>query len=368
MDLSPRRLNRATLARQMLLERAPIGAAEGVRRAVALQAQQPASPYLALWNRLAAFDPAELDAAYADRSVVRATLMRIAMHTVTAEDYPAFHHALRRTLRGPRLGDPRFTASGLSAADADALVPRLLEYAASPQAGAELQRRLGEWAGVEHPGVWWAIRTFAPLWHAPAGPPWSFGTKPNFVAAPHAGSIDDTAVPHLIRRYLTGFGPATPGDIAQFGLLPRSVVREALAAMEGELQRPGAGLVDVAGAPLPDEDVPAPPRLLPMWDSVLLAYEDRGRVLPPQHRALVTRRNGDVLPTVLVDGYVAGVWRATERGIEVTAFEPLPAAAWDGLEAEAAALTTFLAGREPLVYARYGHWWDKLPPAETRVL
>lgn len=105
-----------------------------------------------------------------------------------------------------------------------------------------------------------------------------------------------------------------------------------------------------------------------MWDSILLAYADRSRFTPPEYRPLIMRPNGDVLPTVLVDGHVAGVWRAVGAGIEITAFRPLPGAAWDELAAEARALTSFLAGRDPAVYRRYAHWWADLPGAEIRVL
>jgi hypothetical protein len=105
-----------------------------------------------------------------------------------------------------------------------------------------------------------------------------------------------------------------------------------------------------------------------MWDSILFAYFDRSRVIPPDYRRLVIRNNGDALPTLLVDGYVAGVWRPVEGGIEATAFHRLPEDAWTGLAAEATALTAFLAGRDPAVYRRYRHWWDKLPSTEVRVL
>jgi hypothetical protein len=105
-----------------------------------------------------------------------------------------------------------------------------------------------------------------------------------------------------------------------------------------------------------------------MWDSTLLAHHDRGRVIPPDLRRLVTRNNGDVLPTLLVDGYVAGVWRPVEGGIEATAFHDLPGEAWEGLAAEARALGALLADREPNVYSRYGHWWSKLPQAQVRTL
>ncbi|WP_343233815.1 crosslink repair DNA glycosylase YcaQ family protein [Streptomyces sp. CS081A] len=111
------------------------------------------------------------------------------------------------------------------------------------------------------------------------------------------------------------------------------------------------------------------PRLLAMWDSVLLACADRSRIVPPAYRKLVVRVNGDTLPTLLVDGYAAGVWRPVDGGIEATAFHPLSAGAWEGLAAEAAALGGFLAARDPLVYRRYDHWWAKgFPAAETRVL
>jgi Winged helix DNA-binding domain len=150
------------------------------------------------------------------------------------------------------------------------------------------------------------------------------------------------------------------------------VARDALRAPTGELEElkgpDGTELFDVPGAPLPSEDSPAPPRLLPMWDSILLAYSDRGRVVPPDYRRLVARSNGNVLPTLLVDGYVAGVWRPVEGGIEATAFHRLPDEAWTGLTAEARALVAFLADREPTVYRRYAHWWTTLPSAEVRVL
>jgi hypothetical protein len=105
-----------------------------------------------------------------------------------------------------------------------------------------------------------------------------------------------------------------------------------------------------------------------MWDSILLTHADRSRVIPPDYRTLVTRKNGDVLATLLVDGYVAGVWRPVEGGIEATAFHRLPEDVWEGLAEEARMLTTFLANREPAVYRRYGHWWRDLHGAEVRVL
>ena len=382
--LTARQLNRATLARQLLLAREPLDVRAAVRRVLALQAQEPASPYLALWNRVAGFDPARLDTALAGHTVVKATLMRITLHAVDAADHPPLHEAMLRSLRSARLGDARFTGTGLTTADADALVPTLAAFAATPRTVAEcrahLAERVGEPAGT---GAWWALRTVAPLLHAPTGGAWSFGPRPSYVAAATHGLTPpgdpDASRRHLVRRYLAAFGPASVADVAQFTLLSRSVVREALTGGPGgpggaadavERVRGPAGdtLYDVPGAPRPDGDTPAPPRLLGMWDSVLLAYADRSRLIPPGHRPLVIRRNGDVLPTLLVDGLVAGVWRPVRDGIEATAFHPLPEDAWAGLGTEARALRAFLADRDPAVYRRYAHWWDTLPAAEVRVL
>ena len=372
--LTARRLNRATLARQLLLGRERLDVAEAVRRVVALQAQEAASPYLALWNRLDRFDPAGLDAAFADRAVVKATLMRITLHAVHAEDYPAFHAAMVSSLRASRLHDRRYTSTGLSIADADAVLPEVLEFAAQPRTKAEVEELLEARMGEPRPRMWWALRTFAPLLHHPTGGPWSFGPRSSFVAAPVRLPAErrEESLRWLVRRYLEGFGPASVQDVAQFSLLTRPVVRDALQAMAGDLEQlegpDGAALFDVPGAPLPAEDTPAPPRLLPMWDSTLLAYADRSRVIPPDYRRLVARNNGDVLPTLLVDGSVAGVWRPVETGIEATAFHRLPDEAWSGLAAEANALVRFLAGRDPAVYRRYAHWWPRLPSGDVRVL
>jgi hypothetical protein len=370
MALTARQLNRATMGRQLLLRREPLDAIRSVHRVVAVQAQEPASPYLALWNRVAGFDPADLDRAFADGTVVKATLMRIALHAVAATDYPAFHEAMQPSLRASRLYDRRFTATGLTAGDADALVPHLLAYATRPRTNADVEAWLaGRPGGPVDARAWWAIRTFGPFVHAPTGGPWSFGPRPSYVAAREQRRTAEpgTALRNLARRYLEGFGPATVADVARFGMLqPRTRVRDALAALVAEgaaatLEGPeGTEVFDVPDGLLPPGDAPAPPRLMAMWDSILLAYADRSRVIPPDYRRLVTRNNGD--------GCVAGVWRPVAGGIEATAFHRLPDEAWEGLESEARALVAFLADREPAVYRRYAHWWDGLPSAEVRVL
>jgi hypothetical protein len=373
--LTARQLNRASLGRQLLLRRASLDVVKAVHRVVALQAQEPASPYLALWNRLAKFDPVALDRAFAKHSVVKGTLMRITLHAVDATDYPAFHEAMQPSLRAARLNDRRFRGTGLTTADALALLPEVLEFAATPRTNAEGEAWLDERLGVTpKPGVWWAFRQFGPLQHHPTGGPWSFGPRPSYVAAhPHAPSGDtDAAVQWLVRRYLEGFGPASVQDIAQFSTILRPPVRDAVTALGESLVRfqgpDGRELFDVPGGLLPPEDSPPPPRLMAMWDSILLAYADRTRVIPPDYRRLVIRSNGDVLPALLVDGYVAGVWRPVEGGIEATAFHKLSDEAWAGLEAETRGMLTLLAGREPTVYRRYVRWWKGLPGAEVRVL
>jgi hypothetical protein len=380
--ITERELNRATLARQLLLDRAPLSVTDAMRRVVALQAQQPASAYLALWNRMADFNPAELDEAFAGHRVVRAQLMRVTMHAVHAQDHQVFREAMEPTLRASRLGDPRFRASGLTAEDADGLMSGLLDFADQPRTGPECEAWLAGRLGAPMPPLAWRmLRQYAPLWHAPTDGPWLFGSRAYVAARPRPvladPDVSGLALQTLVRRYLEGFGPASIADMAQFAMVQRARVKAAVQALGGSLQQwegpGGTVLYDVPGAPLPAGDTPAPPRLMAMWDSTLMAYTDRSRVTPPGYRKLVRRMNGDVLPTLLVDGYVAGVWRAVQDGIEATAFHALDGFAWEGLAAEARALVPLLADRKPEVYGPYHHWWAKLagaelPDAETRLL
>jgi hypothetical protein len=374
--ISARQLNRATLQRQLLLERESLSAVEAVRRIVALQAQEAASPYIALWNRVRGFDPAELDAAFASHDIVKAQLMRVTLHAVTAEDYPQLHEAMQRTLRGARLNDRRFRSEGLTPDDADALIPEGLEYAAQPRSNAEMEAWLEQRYGGPKPFVWWALRQYGPFVHAVSGPPWSFGPRPAYTRAPELKRPNDPAASwrYLVLRYLEGFGPASVQDVGTFGMLNRPPLHEAFAELEkaGQIVRAGTHgklqLFDLPGRDLPDEETPAPPRLMAMWDSALLAYAERDRIIPPDLRRDVIRSNGDVLPTLLVDGYVAGVWRPTEQGIEATALRPIGKDAWQTLHGEARALRSFLADREPMIYRRYGRWWPMLPAGDVRIL
>ena len=378
MRLTERQLNRTLLRRQLLVQREPIGVVAAVRRLVALQAQQPAAPYVALWNRVVDFDPAELDAAFATHRIVKATLLRITLHAVAAEDRDVFHRAMLRTLRAARLGDSRFTRTGLTSADADASIPDLLTFLAEPRSNIEVDAFFAErFPDLSDSRIWWAVRSYAPLIHAPGPHPWAYGLRPSYLAAPRSPSRAeppdaDAAMAELARRYLAAYGPAKPADLAQFSTFYRAPAKEAFADLDAELVAhtgpDGKPMFDVAGAVVADEDTPVPPRLLGMWDNALLAHTDRGRLIPAEHRTTVIRRNGDVLPMLLVDGYVAGVWRPVQRGIETTAFRRLPAAVWESLAAEASELTAMLADREPLVFGRYGHWWKTVDGAQVKVL
>lgn len=368
MRPSLRQLNRATLARQMLLERQRMPVVDAVRRLLAVQAQEPASPYVALWNRLHDFDPAGLDTAFGSLEVVRAPLLRLTLHAVAADDLPVVRLAMRPALRAAALLDRRFTSSGLSVADADRLADDLVAFAAVPRTREEILAHLGP--GLP-PGVWRALRLIAPLIRAPDEQPWSFERAGRFVARPDDGpDLDpDAATQRLIVRYLRAFGPASPRDFAQFTMLRRAHTRAAWDRVRADLvtmQDPrGTTLFDLPDRPLPDGDVPAPPRLLPMWDAVLLAYADRGRVLPDAVRAHLIRRNGDVLPAVLVDGFAAGAWRHVDGGIEVASFQALDDEVWDGLVREARALSSLLNPRDGGTYGRFGHWWATLPIVQS---
>jgi len=229
----------------------------------------------------------DLDAAFAGHAVVKATLLRMTLHAVCVEDYPTFREAIEPTLRATRLG--RFTATGLTLAAADALVAELLRFADRPRTTAEIVAWLEQRLGAPPKPAWSQLRGYAPMWHAPTGGPWTFGPRPSYRAAGTRPTLDqDTpaeSLQVLVQRYLEGFGPASVADVAQFALVQRCRVKGALRALAGSLEQlegpGGTALFDVPGAPRPAEDTPAPPRLMAMWDSILLAYADRGRVIPP---------------------------------------------------------------------------------------
>ena len=371
-QLSQRALNRATLARQLLLVPAsavdPVAALE---RIGGVQAQEPASPYLALWTRLADFEPAALHRAFVDRQAVKASLMRITLHAVSAADYPPLLATLLPMYRETgalRRGTPRPDNVRQLAAAAAA-------FAATPRRSAELRDYLAGESGtasLETP-VWWWVRRYLPMVHVPEDGPWSFTRRPLITTASAwfgDPSLDDggaVAVEagrlHTVCRYLAAFGPATAADLSAWSGVSAGDFRTAIATLdaEGVLERfsdeAGRTLLDLAEAPRPSEDVAAPARFLPMWDSILLAYRDRTRVISDADRQRVVSRNGDVLPTFLVDGVVSGFWWAERDGsgtrIMLEPFRRLTAGERRAVDAEGERLAAFLGPREPAVYARY---------------
>lgn len=365
--LGPAALNRATLVRQRLIDRRPSEVVEAIEAVGGLQAQEPASPYVALHARLDGFAAEDLDGAIARREAVKATLMRTTLHLVSAADYlrllPALrpmHHGLRR--RGATIDDAIVRRLGRSA----------LEHAATPRSNTELRahvEREARMLGVDLEEAWWWVRLRHDFIHVPTTASWSYGRRPTLSAAaawlpgaPFAGHA--AAVDHLVERYLAAFGPASLADAASWSGLPVATLRPAIERLErdGRLWRgrteTGRSLVDLAAAPRPDGSLPVPPRLLAMWDSVLLAFADRSRVISDEARAIVVAKNGDTLPTFLVDGRVAGLWWAVaEPGgrtrIELEPFGTLRVRDRRALEREAERLSAFVAPHEPAVYGRY---------------
>jgi len=364
-------LTHETMVRQGLSSRRPVGVIDAVRSVLALQAQEPAAPYLALWNRIEGFDPSDLDRALADGAIVKASLFRFTLHAVDANDIPWARAAMQSRVRDAGYRDI-LDDIGLTAQRVDELLERLSTVMAEPHGNTAIEEVLSEL--VPETGdparLWSALRVVGAFRHAPTTGPWSFGLRPAFLPCTVAADDEPAATAELVRRYLMAFGPATIADLSQFTILKRSAIREVVESMSDVVDvvgPDGSQLLDVtSGDPRPDAELTTlPPRLLGMWDSVLLAYEDRSRVIPDEHRPHVIRRNGDLLPTVLVDGVVRGVWRASTDAIEVRALEPLDDATLGDLDDEARDLRRLVAEREPAVFSRFGRWWDRLPDGPT---
>ena len=307
--LSREALNRATLARQHLLHRGRLDVVDAAAAVGGLQAQEPASPYLALWTRLEGFDAAEMTRAFQERRLVKAGLMRATLHAVPAADYLALRPAV----------EPAFSASsrlmrGLRP-DAERLASLRAEIealAATPRPNNELRDRLAELEGVDDPeareALWWWVRRTTPLIQAPSGGPWSFGRRPLMVApeawlgAPFGTEADGLVL--LVRRHLAALGPATVADVAAWSRLAVARLRPAIEGLDagGELwhgrDEHGRELLDLVDAPRPGPDVEAPPRLLPMWDGLVLGHADRTRVISDEDRAQGRRRQRRHVPVV----------------------------------------------------------------------
>lgn len=357
-----RALGRATLARQLLLDRAAVPVVEAVEQVMGLQAQLARPPFVGLWSRVASFRREDLLADLLAHRVVRATMMRGTIHLVSARDYLA--------LRGPM--QPMLSAAMTSILKGRAAaldLPRVLAEARQLLAGSAhtfeaIRAHLVARLGGDDRALGFAVRTSLPLVMAPTGEDrWGFhGSAPFALAEDRLGRPhDEAASPHaLVLRYLAAFGPATATDAQRWsGLRGLGPVLEDLRPQLITLRdERGRELFDLEDAARPDQDTPAPVRFLPDYDSLLLAHDDRSRVIDDAHRPLLTpTKNLVILPTFLVDGRAAGVWKAERKKKVVTLtarpFVALAAGPRRELEEEGERLLAFLepeAGSRAVVF------------------
>ena len=335
--LTERELNRALLARQLLLKRVSAAIPRALERMGGLQAQYAPSMYLGLWSRLADFDFATLTRALQRRTVVQATLMRSTIHLVSRADYwrlaGATAPARRQRLeRAPLELPPDGAMERLRAALAEGPLTRREVEALVGKPGARAANTYLHLVRVPPSGTW--ERRAADLW----------GLAEQWVGPPEDGDLV-----HLVRRYLTGFGPATRQEVANWCGMTVADVAPALDALE--LRRfaaeDGAELLDLPRLPLPGGDTPAPVRLLPTWDAMLLTHARRAEILREDDRERIfSSRNPHSSPTVLVDGTVEGTWRIGDDGrIAVEPWRALEPAEQSGLEAVVGALERYLEMR-----------------------
>lgn len=348
--LTLRELNRATLARQLLLRRHRLSVTQAIERVAGLQAQWPPSPYIGLWTRLDGFKAESLVRAVSRRQVVKATLMRTTLHLVTARDYLGYGGIFRAA----RIRELERQVAALGeTADFAEEGGRLAALAAEqPRSRPELLALLGRpKLRVEERApwlVWYGLSAHAGLIHGPDASAWRWHTgRSTFL---HArtwlgadGESGDTAAAHLVRSYLAAFGPASRPDIAKWSGLARVHVDGGLSRLQ--LRRfadeHGRELYDLPRAPLPAPDAAAPVRLLPRFDNLVLSHDDRRRVVSDEHRALVIE-GGEVRPTFLVDGFVGGIWSLEGGRVQLEPFVSLSRSVRRELADEASRLEAFV--------------------------
>jgi hypothetical protein len=344
--LSSRALNRALLARQLLLCRCDRSAAEALQYLVGLQAQNPNAPYIALWTRLANFEPDELAELVVARKVVRIALMRWTLHLVTARDClalrPVLQPVLERRMRacfGRHLGEvelTRLVELGRALVEEE---PRTL--------GDVGQLLASEWPGHEPRVLANALSALTPLVHVPPRGIWGRNGRATQTTAQRwlGRPLErDTQPDELVLRYLVAFGPATVADVRAWSGLAglSSVVERLRPQLRSFRDEHGRELLDVLDGPLPDPDTPAPVRFLPESDNAVLAHAGRSRIdKDPDRRRAMPR-------TFLVDGFIGGTWRLIRsRGmlsIEITPFGRLAREDRVALAEEAVRLLVFMVG------------------------
>lgn len=352
--LDTRALNRATLARQWLLERADVPVLDAVAHLGGLQAQEPQEPYTGLWSRLRDFDPATLSGLLTGRGVVRTHLMRRTVHLVTADDALAWRARHDLMLRQRVLGVYRGELDGTDLEEL-AAAGRALMADGVPRSMSEVARALAERWPAPGPRALgeMVVAALVPMVQSPPRGLWR--TKAGVRNVPLASwlgrDIDplppdgsDPVGQALVRRYLAAFGPAASADLrAWCGLagLPAAVaaLRPELVSFRDER---GRELLDLPGAPRPDPDTPAPVRFLPAFDNAILGYHDRGRIIDDAHRGLSVAGER----VVLVDGRVAATWTTRSGTVTVTPLHHLSRADRTAVTEEGGRLASFLSEEE----------------------
>lgn len=343
--LSTRELNRALLARQLLLERSRFPLSGALEQVAGLQTQYAPSAYVALWSRLHDFERDQLTRALEQRRAVQATLMRSTIHVVSAGDYPLLAEGIRQSRRAWWLRVQRRQLEGL---DMEAVAALLRKHLASgPRRQAELTALL-EAEGLPRT-AWSAAGMWLDLVRVPPSGTWEqrradlYGLADDWLD-PSRGVTEAEGLEHLVRRYLAGFGPASPNDVASWAGLPVSMLRPVLERLELRRFRDERGrkLADLVSAPLPDPESPAPVRFLPTWDATLLVHARRTQILPERYRSLVfNTKTPHSSPTFLVDGAVAGTWRYERGRVRLEPFDSLPRPVLRELDDEAERLAAF---------------------------
>ncbi|MGW1955766.1 winged helix DNA-binding domain-containing protein [Streptomyces sp. NPDC001920] len=335
--LGARALNRATLDRQLLLRRSPMSALAAVEHLVGLQAQEVKPPYHALAARLDGFTTEELSGLLADRAVVRIVTMRSTIHMHTADD----SLTLRPLVQPARDREINYFRKGLVGVDLDRLAVLARELVESePRTMKQLREALGaEWPDADPQSLAVAARCKLPLVQVTPRGMWGRSAQVTLTTAEHW--LDRPAEPAAsaeaaVLRYLAAFGPASVKDMQTWSGLTR--MRGAFERLRPELatfrDENGVELFDLPDAPRPDPDTPAPPRFLPEFDNLLLSHADRTRVIPSANRGRTWQANTFYCP-LLVDGFLAGVWRILGDALVIEPFTELTKAQRDEVSEEA---------------------------------
>jgi hypothetical protein len=337
--LTARELNRALLARQMLLERAKTPIPKALERMGGLQAQYAPSMYIGLWSRIEGLERDAVTRALQRRSIVQGSMMRATIHLVSKRDYWPFVVGIRRGLQEWWLRVHKGVSRREIAAN-DRKVRKALR--GKTLSRAELEEVIGR--------RWAAAGVFVDLVRAPPSGTWERRRADLYALAKEwvgpEDSTEEEGVQRLVRRYLQGFGPARPTEIADWASLDVSTARRALERLE--LRRfqdeQGKELVDLPRLPLPDAGTPAPVRFLPVWDATLLVHARRTQVVPERYRPRIFNvKTPNSANTFLVDGQIAGTWRYEKGRARITPFGTLSRVVRKELDEEAERLAAFHA-------------------------